>query len=145
MKRKPMHSQRGAAMVEFALSALLLFMALFGAMELGRALWTWNAAVDAMRVGARLAATCDQNASGIKARMRERLTALSNDQITLTYTNPGGMPGCTSTNCRFVTVALTNYSHEMLLLSTVSVPMPAFTTTLPREVLDRSTHSAECN
>jgi hypothetical protein len=44
-----------------------------------------------------------------------------------------------------VSVALANYSHEMLLLPSVSVPMPALTTTLPREVMDSSTHSTECN
>ena len=145
MKRTPVHRQCGTAMVEFALAALLLISALVGTIEVGRALWTCNAAVDAVRLGARLAATCGQNAAGIKTRMTERLPGLTNAQIGLTYTNPGGAPNCTFANCRFVTVELPDYSHELLLLPAVSVVLPKFTTTLTREVMNSSTHTAECN
>lgn len=145
MRRTPRQPQRGVVAVDFGLSAMLLLVALLGSVEVGRALWTWNAAVEAMRVGARLAATCDKDAAGIKKRMKERLPALADSQITLTYTNPGGLPNCTSSNCRLVTVALTGASHQLLLLpTTLTVDLPALTTTLPREIMDSTTH-AECS
>jgi Flp pilus assembly protein TadG len=45
--------QQGLAAVEFALVALLLFTLLFGVIEMGRLLWTWNAAVVATRLSGR--------------------------------------------------------------------------------------------
>ena len=145
MRRAPMRRQRGVAAVDFGLSAVLLLVALLGSVEVGRALWTWNAAVEAMRVGARLAATCAQDAAGIKKQMQKRLPALTDSQITLTYTNPGGLPNCTFANCRLVTVSLTNASHQLLLLpATLTVDLPAFTTSLPREIMDSATHP-ECS
>jgi Flp pilus assembly protein TadG len=75
--------QRGAAAVELAVVFALFCTALFGAMEMGRLLWTWNAAVEATRLGARMAAVCDIDDPDIKARMRQRLPALSNSNIVI--------------------------------------------------------------
>lgn len=60
-----MKTQRGAAMVEFALIALLFFMLLFGIIEFGRAFFTYNTLVEATRRGARVAAVCPISANGI--------------------------------------------------------------------------------
>ena len=57
-------------------------------MEMGRLLWTWNAAVEATRFGTRLAVVCDLNDAIIKTRMIERLPSLTNSNITVTYLNP---------------------------------------------------------
>jgi len=51
-------SQRGAAAVEFALVAIVFFMLLIGIVEMGRVLFTWNAAAEATRYGARVAVVC---------------------------------------------------------------------------------------
>lgn len=53
-----MKSQRGAALPEFALIALVFFALLFSAIEVGRWLFTWNTLVEATRRGARIAAVC---------------------------------------------------------------------------------------
>jgi len=53
-----MKSQRGAALPEFALIALVFFTLLFSAIEVGRWLFTWNTLVEATRRGARIAAVC---------------------------------------------------------------------------------------
>jgi Flp pilus assembly protein TadG len=146
MRRQPARRQRGAIAVEFGLSALLLLTVLVGAMEVGRLLWTWNAAVEATRLGARLAAVCDIDDTDIKTRMRERLPAdVTNANIALSYTNPGGAGTCTVANCVFVSVALQNYSHTLLvpLPSTLgSIALPPFSTTLPREVLNSANQPA---
>ena len=49
-------------------------------MEMGRLLWTWNAAVEATRFGARLAVVCDIDDTIIKARMIGRLPALTDTE-----------------------------------------------------------------
>ena len=86
--------QRGTVTLELALSSLVLFSLVFGVIELGRMVWTWNAAVEATRIGARMAAVCDRLADPgavtdnvIKARMRTRLPALQADQVVITYLN----------------------------------------------------------
>jgi len=60
-----MKTQKGAAMVEFALIALLFFMILFGIIEFGRALFTYNTLVEATRRGARVAAVCPADDKGM--------------------------------------------------------------------------------
>jgi Flp pilus assembly pilin Flp len=148
MKRSAMpQRQRGAMAVEFGLVAFMLFTALIGVMEVGRLLWTWNAAAEATRLGARLAAVCDIDDAHIKQHMRERLPVLTDDNITLTYTNPGGSGGGIA-NTDFVTVALTGYSHQMLMpLPTplASIPIPSFATTVPRENMNSAANTAACS
>ena len=144
MKHVPARRQRGAMAVDFGLSAFLLLMVLLGAVEVGRLLWTWNAAAEATRLGARLAAVCSRNDPDIKARMRERLPALSNDNIVLDYINPGGVGACNDSNCRFVHVELQGFRHERLVplptaLGSIDIPASA---TLPREVFNSANEPA---
>ena len=93
-------SQRGVAAVEFALVASLFFTMLFGVIDMGRLLWTWNAAAEATRLGARLAVVCDIGDADIKTRMIGRLPLTS----TLTWcsgrtsrlTSKAGLPSAAS-------------------------------------------------
>src|SRR5437773_5225212 len=48
--------EKGQTLVEFASVTLLFFTLVFGIIEFGRALWTWNTIVQATRAGARYAA-----------------------------------------------------------------------------------------
>lgn len=56
-----MKLQRGAAMPEFALIALLFFIVLFASIEMGRWMFVWNTLVEVTRRGARVAAVCPAN------------------------------------------------------------------------------------
>lgn len=129
--------QRGVAAVEFAIVASLLFTLLFGVIEMARLLWTWNAAVEATRLGARLAAVCDLNDSHIKSSMIGRLPALDHSHIVLTYLNPPAADNtCTEANCQAVKVALTGYTHHTFIpLVPLSLALPPFSTTLRREFM----------
>jgi len=71
-----MKTQRGAAMVEFAMIALVFFMILFGIIEFGRLLFTYNTLVEATRRGARVAAVCPVSADGIA--QVQRVTTFKN-------------------------------------------------------------------
>ena len=53
------HKQRGAAVVEFALVAMLFFTLLLGIIELGRMLYVWNTAQEVTRNAARQATVSD--------------------------------------------------------------------------------------
>jgi Flp pilus assembly protein TadG len=139
-------SQRGVAAVEFAIVASLFFMMLFGAMEMGRLLWTWNAAAEATRLGARMAVVCDLNDPSIVQRMRERLPALQASHVTIDYLNPGSpVNTCSAATCKSVRVTLAGYTHVPIIpFASLSIPIPPFQTTLPREFM-QSAGNPVCN
>jgi Flp pilus assembly protein TadG len=124
--------QAGVAAVEFAIVAAVFFMILIGAMEMGRLLWTWNAAAEATRLGARMAVVCDINEAAIVTRMQERLPALQPSDVTIAY-----LPaGCSDATCQSVQVTLSGYTHVPIIpFVPLSIPIPSFQTTLPREFM----------
>ena len=132
--------QRGVAAVEFALVAVLFFTLLLGVMEMGRLLFVWNAAVETTRLGARLAVVCDIGEANIRTRMRQRLPALANNNIVISYLNPpAAVNSCTSANCKAVEVRLTGYTHNTIIpflpSSLRTVTLPPFSTTLRKEFM----------
>jgi Flp pilus assembly protein TadG len=125
--------QRGAASVEFALIASLLFTLLFGIMEMSRVLFYWNTATEATRLGARLAVVCNKDAAMIKTRMSNMLGILTPGNIDVAYT-PGG---CDINSCRSVTVSITGLNVSTFIpFLPLDLSMPSFSTTLPRESMD---------
>lgn len=140
-KRSSPPSQRGVAAVEFALIATVFFGLLLGAAEVARTLWVWNAAAEATRLGARMAVVCDMGDADIRARMRQRLGALADSNIALTY-SPAG---CDANSCESVTVTLTGYTQQTFIpLFNFQPVLPPFRTTLSREYLN-STNNPACN
>lgn len=125
--------QRGVAAVEFALIASILFMVLIGIMEMGRVLFYWNTATEATRLGARLAVVCDQDASAIKAKMQSMLSVLDASNINVDYFPSS----CDTSNCTSVTVSITGLTVSTVIpFVPLSIDMPSFSTTLPRESMD---------
>jgi hypothetical protein len=132
--------QRGAAAVEFALVASLLFTLLFGIMEMSRVLFYWNTAAEATRLGARLAAVCNKDAASIKSRMNSMLSILTPGNIDVTYTPDG----CDTNSCRSVTVGITGINVSTFIpFVPLNLSMPSFSTTLPRESMDSA--SSDCS
>jgi Flp pilus assembly protein TadG len=122
--------QRGAAAVEFALIASLLFILLFGIIEMGRVLFYWNTATEATRLGARLAVVCGKDAAIIKTRMGNMLSILTPGAINIAYTPSG----CDVSSCRSVTVSITGLNVSTFIpFVPLDLSMPPFATTLPRE------------
>ena len=138
--------QAGVAAVEFALVSALFFTVLLGVMEMGRLLWIWNAAVEATRLGARMAVVCDIGDASIKTRMTERVPELLVSHITVSYLNPPAADNtCTSGNCKAVSVKLSGYVHQTIIpLVPLSLTLPPFTTTLRKEYME-STGNSVCN
>lgn len=144
MKNRPasVYKQRGAAAVEFALVAMVFFILLLGVVEMGRTLFTWNAAVEATRYGARVAAVCNMNDAAIVSRMRRIMPNLAAGNITVTY-----LPAsCTKANCQWVRVAVSNFkvtTHIPVVSAVLTVP--PFSTTLPRESLESVNSAGQSN
>ena len=121
--------------------ASIFFMMLLGVIELGRLLWTWNAAAEATRLGARMAVVCDIGDSSIITRMRERLPYLAAGNVSVQYFPAG----CSDANCQTVRVTLAGYTHRTIIPTANLLPaIPPFQTTLPREFM-QSTGNPVCN
>lgn len=144
MTRESRKVERGAAIVEFAIVALIFFALLIGIVEMGRILFTWNSAVEATRRGVRIAVVTDPaNGLAIRDEMRLIMPDLADNQIDITY-QPAG---CTVATCNYVTVSVGQpvaYTVTPLLVPPSWVPavvtigvltLPPFSTTLPRESL----------
>ena len=119
----------GATMVEFAIVAVLFFSLLLGIMDFGRMLFTWNAAGEATRWGARIAVVCDKlTPDQVRVRMRRILPELTNANIVINYYNPAGIVDnfCTMDTCKAVEVSLSGFTFDP-----ISPFMPFGLTTVP--------------
>ena len=135
--------QRGAAAVEFALVAIVFFMLLIGIVEMGRVLFTWNAAAEATRYGARVAAVCSPDNEAILGRMQLIMPGLTADQVLVCYSdNFAGavdsegscVSSCSPSTCKQVSVSIRNVQvNTAIPVSAATLVVPPFTTTLPRE------------
>jgi Flp pilus assembly protein TadG len=122
--------QRGAAAVEFALVAIVFFMLLIGIVEMGRVLFTWNAAAEATRYGARVAVVCGLNDAAILSRMQKIMPALTAANVSVGYTPSG----CSVANCQQVSVSIMNVPVTTFIpRAAMTLMVPPFATTLPRE------------
>jgi Flp pilus assembly protein TadG len=161
-----MKTQRGAAMVEFAIIALLFFMILFGIIEFGRAFFTYNTLVEATRRGARIAAVCPVSTAGIlqvqqatvfdnspdgSTSPTSGLLGLSTNDVAVSYfdenmneiTSPiASITDEAYDNIRFVRVEIEslNGNNDIQLIipgTSIAFPVPPIVTTLPSESLGR--------
>ena len=136
-------NHRGATTVEFALGLIVFLTFLLSATDLGRMLFTWNAATEATRAGARFAVVCDDTtqASAVLSRMQQLLPQITAASVSWT---PGG---CTPATCEGVTVSVTGLNYQWIspiagAAALAAIPMPTFSTFLPRERMRQDPNSA---
>lgn len=135
-------TQQGATAIEFALVLLIFLMFLLAVTDFSRMLFTWNAATEATRLGARYAVVCDDtsNKAAVLARMRSIVPEIGD--IVLGW-NPAG---CNPTSCEGVTVTITSLNFRWIspIVGAVapSFAMPTFSTYLPREIMHQDPNSA---
>lgn len=137
--------QAGVAAVEFALVCMVFLVLLFGIMEMGRLLFYWNTAAEATRWGARLAVVCDFNDSIIKEKMQFMLPLLRSSDIQVTYDPPACASDASTAraSCQSVTVEIQPTVTVQTFIPTlpISLVLPPFVTTLPRESMDSATET----
>ncbi|HYD77926.1 TadE family protein [Ramlibacter sp.] len=143
--------QRGSTAVEFAFVLMLFLTFMLGIVDFSRLLFTWNAANEATRAGARFAAVCDSRANPgeVLAKMRAMLPEVQS--ITVDWFDPDmNMNTCDSTSCMAVRVRINNLSYRWIspiagIASLANIPMPTFSTFLIREAMRQDAVSpAEC-
>lgn len=132
----------GATTVEFALVLIVFLMFLLGITDFSRMLFTWNAANEATRLGARYAVVCDDttNQTLVLAKMQQVLPQIS-------AINTAWIPaGCTAATCEGVTVTITGLNYQWIspiagMASLAPLSMPTFSTFLPREIMRQDPNS----
>ena len=135
--------QQGIATVEFALIGSVLFVVLFGLIEFGRLMFTWNVLDEATRRAARIAVVCPVTNEG-QAFARATgafggtlLPGFTEANIALGYWQEDGITPATATaNTYYVSAGITGYTHQMLIpFFDITLDALRFETTLPAESL----------
>ncbi len=88
-----LRNEGGAALVEFAIAALVFFLLLFGIMESGRAVWMYGTVAHVAKEGARYAivqgshvnATLAATQTAVTTYVQKEATALGIGQVTVTF------------------------------------------------------------
>jgi hypothetical protein len=144
MRRAPKSSQWGATAVEFALVLLIFLTFLLAITDFSRMLFTWNAAAEATRAGARYAVVCDNTTRGAQVLSKMQALLPQIDDIDVVW-DP---PGCTTATCEGVTVSIVGLDYQWISpivgLGTAVAPisMPTFQTYLPREIMGTDPNDA---
>ena len=131
----------GATIIEFALGLLIFLTFTLGIVDFSRMLFTWSAASEVTRYGARYAAVCDDKlrATEVRDHMKELLPQV---QTIAVDWSPGG---CTPATCEGVTVRITDLKYQWIspIAGAVAplITMPEFSTYLPREVMRKDPNS----
>ena len=98
----------GATIVEFALVLIVFLMFFLGILDFARMLWTWNAANEATRWGARVSVVCDKGAAAVLASMQKFVPQLSGANLQIDWYDATGTvsAACDHTNCAGVNVTI---------------------------------------
>ena len=135
-------SQAGATTVELALVLVVFFMFLLSVTDFSRMLFTWNAAAEATRLGARFAVVCADpaNEAQVLAKMRTMVPELAGAELEW---EPAG---CDAATCAGVTVTITSLNYRWISPIVGGVmparAMPTFSTYLPREMMRQDPNNA---
>lgn len=140
MRRKSKPSakgERGAALLEFSIGALVFLTSVFAVLEFGRLLWVHNALTDAARRGARYAVNHTQLDAENAKRMAvygtldvgatPMVSGLTTGQVLVNYNNFNVGEGT-------VTVKIDSYDFQFVVpLVGTKIRMPEYTSTLTAE------------
>ncbi|NHZ83018.1 pilus assembly protein [Massilia sp. CCM 8695] len=134
--------QYGATTIELAFVLVLFFMFLLGVTDVARMLFTWNAATEATRAGARYAVVCADPANQGQVLQKMRMMVPEIGAVALAW-EPSG---CDAASCAGVTVTITSLQYRWLSPVVGAVmpvrALPAFSTYLPREMMRRDPNNA---
>ena len=140
-------SEKGQALVEFAMVALLLFTLVLGIIEFGRALWTWNTIAQATRAGARYGAvaipTSDDgevikvvvyNDPNANSSSKPVVPGLTETNVRVRYLTNNGSLAANKTTADLIEISVVNFQFNFLVpLLGPQIALPSFRTSLPLE------------
>lgn len=143
-----MRREHGSTTVEFALVLILFLTFLFGVLDFSRMLWTWHAATEATRWGARTAVVCNKAAAAVTRDMRKFLPQLTDANVQIDWYDSAGNVSttCDSTSCAGVDVRIVDLDYVWIspvgYAAQAALPMPGFSTYLPRESMGQDPNSS---
>lgn len=141
------HLQKGTTTVEMAIVGLVVLIAIFGMIELGRALFVVNTLTEATRRGARMAVVCPvvdpkpasvaimANGSGTSV-----ISGLTTSNVQVQYLDSSGNvianPTANFSSISYVSVSIVGFSLPLIIPTLMpTLSLNGFQTTLPRESL----------
>lgn len=147
--------QSGATLIEFALGLLIFLMFLLGVVDFSRLLFTWAAANEATRAGARYAVVCaNQQYAYTKQKVLDQMTPwlpqLTSSNVTIDWYDAANniSTTCDSTSCSGVRVRIDpqnplkfQWIAPIVGPAIQQIPMPEFATYLPREIMRKDPNS----
>ncbi len=135
--------QRGAGVIEFALVFLLFLTFVLGLLDVTRLLYTWNAAQEAARAGARYAAVCDDTTrlADVRALMQRMVPAISAVAI------DWSPAGCSATDCQSLRLRVTGLQFQWISPIVgrerlAAIALPSITAESTREAMRQDPLSA---
>lgn len=149
MRTPSKRKEGGAALVEFALSAMLFFVVVLGVVEFGRAMFLINLAGRATQMATRLASVCDQNDPQyniIREKVRYFIEASGQIKVPTNSTWLNIQPNTDS--CYFapqlgnidpcwITTSLNNLQFKLMIpLFDIRITLPAYRVTQVREAMN---------
>ena len=143
-----MKKESGSTIVEFSLVLIIFLIFLLGILDFSRMLWTWNSANEATRWGARVAVVCDKGAAAVLTNMKKFVPQLASANVKIDWYDGAGAISatCDHTNCAGVNVRIINLNYQWIsplgFANQAVIPMPGFSTYLPREVMGQDPNSA---
>jgi hypothetical protein len=134
--------QSGATAVEFALVLVIFLTFLLGITDFSRMLFTWNAANEATRAGARYAVVCDDTGNSAQVLSKMQVLLPQIQSINLAWVPAS----CNAATCEGVTLTITNLDYQWIspiagLAKLPAIRMPSFSTYLSREVMRQDPNS----
>lgn len=139
--------QQGATLVEFSL-VLMIFLTFFlGILDFARMLWTWNAANEATRWGARVSVVCNRGAAAVLTSMQKFVPQLAAANVQIDWYDGAGNVSatCDFSNCAGVNVRIAGLDYQWIspigFATQAAIPMPGFSTYLPREIMGQDPNS----
>lgn len=135
--------QTGAAMIEFALSVSVFFVALIAVVEFSRFMLLWNTAAEAASMASRLASLCDPGAVQ-QARIREKVryfieasgqikVGSRSDWLVFSY----WPANCSQSDCTLVQTQLSGLQASLMIpAKALSLPLPAYRSPRLREAMN---------
>lgn len=140
--------QKGATAVEFGLVAIVFFSVLLGILEFGRVLYTWNAAAEATRWGARQAVVCAQGSSSVLSHMQRIMPSLTTANVSIQWYDGSGAVSttCDSSSCAGIAVKVTGLTISTIApinwIGFSTLTIPGFSTYVPREIMGQDPNSS---
>jgi Flp pilus assembly protein TadG len=133
--------ERGAALVEFSIAALVFLTSMFAVIEFGRLLWVHGALTDAARRGARYAVNHSSSAGDADNARRMAVYGTTDDgaaQPLVTDLKPENVKIVYSPSFNVgegtATVTIQNYDFKFVVpLVGTTIKMPEYTSTLTGE------------